>query len=163
MELFLIRHAIAEEPQHDRPDAARAITRRGRRRFRGCVQGLAELGARLDHVVHSPLLRAVQTAEYLTPLLDGETEVSELLAQPPSDALVRLLQPHADRRVALVGHEPWMGELLALLLTGRRGVGANLPFKKGGVAWLEGDPVPGEMSLRAFLPPAALRAIAGAR
>lgn len=163
MDLLLIRHAIAEDPHPDLADAARAVTRRGRKRFRGCVRGLAALGLRLDRVIHSPLLRAVQTAEFLTPVLDGPSELSELLAQPPGEALLRALQPYADQRVALVGHEPWLGELTALLVTGKRTVGANMPFRKGGVAWLRGDPAPGEMFVRAFLPPGVLRAIAGVR
>lgn len=163
MDLLLIRHAIAEDPHPDLPDAERAVTRRGRRRFRGCVQGLAALGLRLDHVLHSPLVRAVQTAEFLTPILDGQTRECELLAQPPGAALLALLDQHADARLALVGHEPWLGELTALLITGRHTVGGNIPFRKGGVAWLEGDPAPGEMTVRAFLPPGVLRAIAGAR
>lgn len=163
MDLILVRHAIAEDPQPDKPDAAREVTRRGRRRFRGCVQGMAEIGLRLDRVVHSPILRAVQTADYLRPILDGDTEVTDLLAQPPGDALLELLAPYAEARVALVGHEPWLGELASLLLTGKRNASGNLPFRKGGVAWLDGDPVPGEMSLRAFLPPLVLRAVANAR
>lgn len=161
MDLLIVRHAIAEDPHPDRSDADRAVTRRGRRRFRACVKGLAELGLRLDRVYHSPLLRAEQTAAFLSPLLNGHTETTELLAQPPSRALVELLGAHADERLALVGHEPWLGELLAVLLTGAPDAGVNLPFRKGGVAWLSGDPLPGEMTLRAFLPPLVLRAAAG--
>lgn len=163
MDLLLIRHAIAEDPHPDLPDADRAVTRRGRKRFRGVVQGLAELGLRLDLVLHSPLRRAVQTAEYLTPILDGRPQETELLARPPGDELLALLTKHADRRLALVGHEPWMGELTAWLITGRMNAGENLPFRKGGVAWLEGDPAPGAMVVHAFLPPSVLRAVAAAR
>lgn len=163
MDLLLVRHAIAEDRRPDRPDAGRALTEPGRRRFLACVQGLDALGLRLDHVWHSPLLRAEQTAACLAPLLDGQAGSSELLAQPPSRALLELLGQHPDQRVALVGHEPWLGELLSVLLTGRPASAENLSFRKGGVAWLRGDPLPGAMELRALLPPRVLCALAGVR
>jgi phosphohistidine phosphatase len=59
--------------------------------------------------------------------------------------------------VALVGHEPWMGELVAWLTTGAPPHGSVFAFKRGGVAWLEGQPQPGQMVLQAFLPPKVLR------
>lgn len=152
MELLLVRHAIAEDPSADRPDALRALTGRGRRRFRAVVAGLTGLGLQVELVLHSPWLRARQTAELMAPLLsaDGSLRRCDALARPPDEALLgELTAP----RVALVGHEPWVGQLAALLLTGRASTGAALPFKKGGVAWLEGDPRPGRMALRAFLPP----------
>ena len=163
MELLLVRHAIAEDQRPDRPDAARALTERGRDRFRACVQGLAGLDLRLDRVYHSPWRRAEQTAALLAPILDGRAEPSELLAQPPTPELLALLALHPEGRVGLVGHEPWLGELLAVLLTGGPEAGANLAFRKGGVAWLDGEPLPGGMTLRALLPPLVLRALAGDR
>lgn len=110
------------------------------------------MGLELDLVMHSPWLRATQTAELLAPLLasGGRLESSELLARPPSAGL--LAQCGAER-VALVGHEPWMGELCSLLVAGRRSAGGNLVFKKGGVALLDGEPRTGQMALVAFLPP----------
>jgi len=160
MELLLVRHAIARESEPDQPDEARALTGRGRRRFARSVMGLHRLGIRLDLVLHSPLLRAVQTAEGLVPLLDGRTEVTELLGAAPGAELVLMLSAHGERRVALVGHEPWMGDLLALLVHGSRDSGGNYPFRKGGVAWLVGDPGAGLMTVRAFLPPKILRGMA---
>lgn len=163
MELLLVRHAIAEDPSPDRPDDARALTRRGRKRFRAAVGGLGRLGLSFDHLLYSPVLRAVQTAELLGPLLEGESAVCEALAAPPDLALLSALSPLPCRRLALVGHEPWLGELAALLLMGKTGPGENLGFRKGGVAWLEGDLSPGHMSLRAWLPPRVLRAVARGR
>lgn len=163
MELLLIRHAPAEDPAPDRPDAARALTRRGRRRFRAAVAGLSRLGLDVDHVLYSPLDRAVQTAELLEPIEEGPAEQLEALALPPDRALVEAISAISARRIALVGHEPWLGELAALLITGKVGASGNLSFRKGGVAWLEGEPSLGGMTLRAWLPPRVLRAVAGAR
>ena len=71
MDLFLIRHAIAEERGEGLPDAERALTHKGRARFKLVVRSLARSGFRFDRVYHSPWLRAVQTAELLAPLNDG--------------------------------------------------------------------------------------------
>ena len=84
---------------------------------------------------------------------------SAALARPPSQAL---LQEIAGTRVALVGHQPWLGELVVWLLTGAQADGSAFAFKRGGVAWLEGQPQPGRMALRAFLPPKVLRELRGA-
>src|SRR5262249_43271587 len=65
-------------------------------------------------------------------------------------------------RVALVGHQPWLGELLTWLLTGDQADGSEFAFKRGGVAWLAGRPKPGRMALRPFLPPRVVRQLRGA-
>ncbi len=149
MDIFLVRHAIAEERRVDLPDAKRALTERGRQRFRAVVESLDAIGFRFDRVYTSPWLRAVQTAELLAPINDGPLISTEGLAQAPEPDFFESLQ---GQSVACVGHEPWMGQALALLTTGSRD-GYWVRFKKGGVAWLRGQSHPGSMELRAFLPP----------
>lgn len=164
MEVLLIRHAIAVDHDAAPSDAERPLTRRGIKRFRQAVRGLAHLGLTLDHVLHSPWLRAVQTAELLAPVLAGKPErvlqPTPLLTETPGDALLALAEQFpADACIAYVGHEPWMGEQLSLLTTGTIAHADHLRFKKGGVAWLEGEPRPGGMVLRSMLPPGILRRI----
>jgi phosphohistidine phosphatase len=164
MEVLLIRHAIAVDHDAAPSDAERPLTRRGVKRFRLAVRGLERLGLALDHVLHSPWLRAVQTAELLTPVLAGRPErvlqPTPLLTQSPGEALLALAEPFpTDARIAFVGHEPWMGEQLSLLITGTIAHAENLRFKKGGVAWLDGEPRAGGMVLRSMLPPSVLRRI----
>lgn len=156
MDLFLIRHAEAVPREDAAVDADRSLTPRGHRRFAAVVRSLDALGVRFDRVLHSPWLRAVETADLLAQLIDGETEVSPLLAAAPS---VDLLAKCGGRRVALVGHQPWLGELVAWLVTGDRSAGAQFPLDKGGVVWLDGAPEPGKMLLRASLPGGVLRAL----
>ncbi|ADD27959.1 phosphohistidine phosphatase SixA [Meiothermus ruber] len=149
MKLYLIRHAIALEAAPGQTDDERPLSEEGIQKFTEVVRGLKRLGVRLDRLYHSPKLRAVQTAELLVPLLEGQTEVTPYLAAEPSMALLETLQGSS---VALVGHEPWIGELCAWLVTGRQ-EGRAFPFKKGGVALLEGLPQPGQMWLRGFWAP----------
>ena len=153
VEVFLVRHAIAEPYVAGQPDEERALTAKGRSRFRLCVRGLDGLGVTFERLLHSPLLRAVQTAEELTPLLEGESAVTPLLAQAPSVQLLAELDGLSS--AALVGHEPWMSDLLGLLLLDQHAI-LPVGYKKGAVAWLRGDPRPGGMELVAFLPPRVL-------
>ena len=154
MELFLVRHAIAVPSSPDFPDPARPLTPDGRKKFEGVVRGLDRLDVRFDRLYHSPWTRAVETANLLTELLDGESVVEQGLARAPDGELIGRFE---GERAAAVGHEPWMSELMALLIGGARTLAANVEFKKGGVAWLEGEPRQKGMKLRAFLPPRLLR------
>lgn len=149
MDLFLVRHAIAEERRPNLLDADRALTDKGRSRFEAVVQSLGQAGFRFDRVYHSPWLRAVQTAELLAPITDGAMTSAEGLAEPPRPEFFASLE---GEQVACVGHEPWMSGTLSWLTTGDPH-GSWLRFKKGGVAWLRGIPHPASMELRALLPP----------
>jgi phosphohistidine phosphatase len=155
-DLLLVRHAISAPAAPGESDAARTLTAEGRTAFRACVRGLDVLGLKFERILHSPLLRAQETAELLLPLLEsgGETVVTPALAEPPTEGLLSAVR---GERVALVGHEPWMSELCAWLATGWPDDSPALRFKKGGVAWLRGPVEPGRMALRAFLPPSVLR------
>jgi len=144
MDLFLIRHAIAEKRRAGFPDAQRALTDRGRTRFEAVVQSLDHAGFRFDRVYHSPWLRALQTAELLTSITDGPLIAAEGLAQSPRPAFFASL---TGENVVCVGHEPWMSDTVALLTTGTPD-GSWLRFKKGAVAWLRGPPAPPSQELR---------------
>ena len=157
IELFLIRHAAALPATEGQSDAERPLSERGRRRFERCVQGLVERGVSFDRILHSPLLRAVETAELCAPLLDGKTAVCAGLTGSPSEHLLTQLALHEDERVAVIGHEPWLGELCALCLTGTVERGGAFAFKKGGLAWLVGRPAMGACKLRGFFAPRDLR------
>jgi len=159
MELFVIRHAIAVPGRMLLADAERPLTPQGRERFAQAVLGLQRLKIRFDRLYHSPWRRAAETAELLAPVLAGKAVDSPALARAPSQDLLETL---VGKRVALVGHEPWMGELVAWLTTGAPSDGSVFAFKRGGVAWLEGPPQPGHMVLQAFLAPKVLRALGGA-
>jgi len=161
MNLWIIRHALAEEASPSGEDARRALTQDGRDRFARGVRGLARIGARFDLVLHSPLLRAQETADLLDPVCDGETSVTAALARPPDD---ELLAEIAGEAVALVGHEPWLSQTAAWLIFGWKVYEGDptttlIELKKGAAAHLVGEARPGGMRLSALYPPAALRAL----
>ena len=142
--LYLVRHAIAFERDSDKwaDDAKRPLTHKGIARMREVVDGLLELNVALDLVVTSPFVRAKQTAEVIIAGMPDPPElvVSESMSPSGSPAAVaELLSRHTKlESIALVGHEPSLGELGAWL-TGAKN---PLAFKKGGVACVEMPTLP---------------------
>jgi phosphohistidine phosphatase len=154
MEIYLVRHAVAVPRGGDALDHARPLTPKGRTRFEREVRGLFGLGIRFDRVYHSPWTRAAQTAELLQPVTKGEHVVTERLARTPDSTLLEEIR---GTSVALVGHEPWMSELVSILLLGTSTHADRFKLKKGAVVHLEGDPRAAGCSLIGFYPPRPLR------
>jgi len=160
IELYLIRHGIAEDRGPDWPDdAKRPLTRKGERRMREEACGLAALGVTLDVVLTSPLTRARQTADLVARGLPGRPPVDIVDSLSPGGAyaaLVRDLAAHQGcSRIGCVGHEPDFGQLAARLIGAARAVA----LKKGAVCRidLDGLPPPGPGTLRWLATPRMLR------
>jgi len=137
-ELLLLRHGIAEERRLDLPDGRRALTPEGRQRTEAVVQRLLELGLGCDLLLSSPYMRARQTADLAR--LAGLAPDLELAAGlEPAGEIGPLMQlwlgessPRPGwRRLALVGHEPDLGQLAARLIGAPAGA---VSLKKAGVA-----------------------------
>jgi phosphohistidine phosphatase len=137
-EIYLVRHAIAAERGEDWPDdTKRPLTERGISRFKESVGGLKSLDAVIDEIFTSPLVRARQTADLLAAGIDGKPTVKLLDAlspgHSPAAVMTQLAKAAKRRRIALVGHEPDLGELAAALIDARRA----LPFRKGGMCRID--------------------------
>jgi phosphohistidine phosphatase len=158
MQLWVIRHAVAGNAGPGVDDSARELTDAGKTKLRQAVRGLRALDVRFERILTSPWKRAVQTARQLQPIAAGPPIATELLTQPPRAELLALIAEPGEP-TAVVGHEPWLGELASWLAFGDTRHGDALIIKKCGVLWLEGTAVPGGMQLRAAIPPRLLRAI----
>jgi phosphohistidine phosphatase len=167
LELYLVRHAVAAERGPDYPDdAERPLTPEGVERFRKAVAGLRAFGVVLDVVLSSPYVRAKETAELLCVGLKPKPRlaISDALlpGRRPAVVIAAIEQYSATgrgaSRLALVGHEPDLGELAARLL----GAKGSVEFKKGAVCRIDVDrAMPGGPgTLRWFLTPAVLRGLA---
>jgi phosphohistidine phosphatase len=162
IELYLIRHGIAEERGEQWPDdAKRPLTEDGISRLRRAARALTRLDVAVDVVVTSPLVRTRQTAEVVAAGLDPHPHivVAESLAPGGSAAAVLAeLEKQAKRSsIAIVGHEPGIGELAARLVGARHAIA----FKKGAVCRIdiEGLPVSGPGDLRWFLTPKIMKSV----
>lgn len=164
MELLIVRHAIAFERNRRRwtDDGERPLTPAGKKLARKAAAGLREFAAAPHRLLSSPLVRARDTARILTKFAGWpEAEkITELEPGKPALAILRLLRLDGGTRVAVVGHEPGLGKLLAVCLLGNP---APLPvdFKKIGVACVKfaGAPRAGRATLQWFATPRMLRAL----
>src|SRR3954452_8755214 len=119
LELYVVRHAAAEDASAGTPDASRALTAKGRDRFRKTARKVAAKVRSIDLIFTSPLVRAVQTAEILAGEMAHEAvRVLAALAGHPAQEVLEAVERMrgGDASVALVGHEPQVTDLLARAL-----------------------------------------------
>ena len=160
-QLYLVRHAIAAERGPNYPDdRERPLTSEGIARFKRVVEGLKEFDVKLELVLTSPLVRAAHTAELLVAGIGGKPRVEVLEALAPGGRMTQVLDAIAKyskrfHHIAVVGHEPDLGELAVRLLRAR----GTIEFKKGAVCSIELDGAmpTGPGTLKWLLPPRALR------
>jgi phosphohistidine phosphatase len=139
IELYLVRHGLAGERGTYANDDERPLTEEGIRRTRRVAKRLCELNIRFDLILTSPLARARQTAEILqTYKLGSQLEEYQPLA-PGGDINVWLSWLQQWRQtggdcLALVGHEPDLGEWAETLVWGQPR--QNLIVKKAGIIGL---------------------------
>jgi phosphohistidine phosphatase len=164
MDLLIVRHAIAFERDRARwhDDALRPLSPAGIRRARKAAAGLKELTPRPGRLLSSPLVRARQTAKILTQVAGWPEaeEVPELSPEEPALAVLTLLARDRSKIVAVVGHQPGLGELLAACLLGEGGA-LPIEMKKNAVACVafEGKPRAGHAALKWLATPRMLRAL----
>lgn len=141
MQIYLLRHGIAEDTGPDGSDVERALTDEGRKRLRRAAPAWARLVEPPDVVLTSPLRRAQETAAMFAEAVrfSGAPRVETALVPDAPPALAAsLLEAEAlsgTGRVAVVGHEPHLGYLLGLLVTGHPRM--PIPLKKGMLVGVE--------------------------
>jgi phosphohistidine phosphatase len=163
MEIWLLRHALAEERADSGRDADRTLTEDGHKRARYVARGLAELEPGIELVLTSPYARARQTAEPAARALRISGKLRETQAlEPSSDPQEILDELRAEKAgsVLLVGHEPHLGALLGRLVAGRPGL--EIPMRKAAVARLTWTGS-GAATLRALLPAKVLARLGSGR
>ncbi len=162
MEIWLLRHASAEDRSSSGRDADRTLTEDGHRRAREVARGLAALEPGIGLVLTSPFARARQTAEPVARALKLSGRLRETAALEPDrdpEEVLGEVRSEGIESVLLVGHEPHLGALLGRLVFGRPG--PTIPMKKAAVARLEWEGS-GSASLRALLPARILARVGAA-
>lgn len=159
--LLLVRHAIAEPRGEAWPDdAVRPLSKKGEERMRDIAARLMVLDETATVILSSPLMRAVATARILAAVWTPAPAVEILGPLGPGHAPATLAGAlkafDGIARVALVGHEPDLGQFAAWLTGARH----PLPFKKGGVARIDVASLKGlrDGQLSWFATPKILRA-----
>ncbi len=141
MDLVVVRHAIAEtreaHAETGADDALRPLAPKGVKRMRRTTRGLKALVPHIDLLATSPLVRAAQTADIVAAAYPGlaPTELDALAPDGERRAILSWLQMQAeDATIAIVGHEPNLGNLVSWLLASPES--HFLELKKGGACRL---------------------------
>ena len=120
MQIYLLRHAIAENARPGQADAERALTNEGREKLRRVLKRAAAAGVAPDEILSSPLRRAVETAAVAAESLGYQGQVVKTRAlgldASPYDAWEEIRTRKDQRAILLASHEPLMSNLVAFLL-----------------------------------------------
>jgi phosphohistidine phosphatase len=112
------------------PDRSRPLTEKGRKQAGAMAAWLKPRLPKDTVVLASPALRAVETARALT---DKVRIVPALDVGASPAALLAAAGWPENGSVVLVGHQPTLGRLAALLLAGEE---QDWSIKKGAIWWL---------------------------
>jgi phosphohistidine phosphatase len=147
MDLLLWRHAEAVDGS---PDQTRELTERGLKQARQMARWLDERRPKRLRILVSPTVRTRQTASAfardfeIVPALGPEGSVADIIAATG--------WPDSRAACLVVGHQPGLGRLAALLLSGAE---ADWTIKKGALWWFSNRVRDGDTQtiLRAAVPP----------
>ncbi len=139
MELYLIRHGIAQERDFAIKDNDRTLTKVGQNKTEEVAKRLYNLGLRFDLILTSPLVRSHQTAEIFTQMqLSSQLQVStELAPNGNIDSWLNWLEQQnypPTSKLALIGHQPDLGAWASMLVWGE--AKEALILKKAGIIGL---------------------------
>jgi len=144
MNLYLLRHGLAVDASQPGigQDAERPLTPKGKRRLRDIARAIGTLKLSIDVIFSSPYVRAKQTAEIVGNALNRRKRLNFTEALTPGGNPRLLIQQLNDLRptpksILLVGHEPYLSKLIALLTSGNTNM--EIELKKGGLCQLEAE------------------------
>jgi phosphohistidine phosphatase len=128
MELILWRHAEAEPEE---PDEARALTAKGHKQAWKMAEWLDRKLPGNCRILASPTVRTVQTVE----AMGRKFKTSRTLGTDASaqDILEAAHWPDNREPVLVVGHQPTLGRVAALLISGKE---QDWTLRKGSICWI---------------------------
>lgn len=150
MDLILWRHAEAFDAEAGEDDMDRALTPKGQKQARRMAEWLTSQLPEGCRILASPAVRTVQTAEALGRKFKTVAELAP--GCDAEDLLQAANWPNAKEPVLVVGHQPTLGQVAALLLSGQP---QDWEMKKANAWWLvQRDPQdPYSLYLKAVMAP----------
>nr|WP_199041748.1 histidine phosphatase family protein [Dyella sp. ASV24] len=155
-ELILLRHAEAQPATSGANDQNRRLSGRGEQEAKAAGKWLASHGVKVDRVLCSPSERTRATAELALTAYGKApaTEFADDIYEATPGELLALLDQYGDAgTVMLVGHNPGIERLVALLVEGRSDEFRGMPPAGLAVLHLNGTLEPGNARLDAFWSP----------
>ena len=138
MELYLLRHGIAEEQSATGRDPDRRLTEEGREKLRLVLKRAQSAGVSPSLIISSPYKRALETAEIAASELDYKGKIlraGTLVpdSSPPS-VWSEIREHRSESALLLAGHEPLFSQTVAFLLGSTREM---VEFKKAALVRID--------------------------
>ncbi len=138
MEIYLLRHGIAEDHAAPGRDADRRLTEEGRAKLRRVLERAHEAGVSPSLILSSPYRRALETAEIAARELGYEGKIVRTAALIPDSSPQQVwdaIREHRNQSAVLAaGHEPLFSATVAYLLGSTR---AMVHFRKGALVRID--------------------------
>ncbi len=134
MNLYLVRHADAENTQPGKKDEDRRLTKEGKERIKGAADSWIYFITRLDFICTSPYTRAVETAEIVAKSFEYDKEIIRdgvLSSGSYIKDIIELVNSLGGNDIMVVGHQPDLSEYVSALISSN---GALVDFKKAAIA-----------------------------
>jgi len=140
MNLYLLRHAIAVEggtPGLD--DSQRELTSEGAAKMTRIARGMLALDLQFDLILSSPYIRTRQTADIVAEVFNIREQLrftENLIPGVESEQAILEINTRyrKNENILLVGHEPTLSSLIAILVSGDPTL--SIIMKKGGLCRL---------------------------
>ena len=151
MKLFLVQHAEAKPKEED---PKRSLSEKGRNEIKKVAIFLEKQGIiKVNKIIHSGKTRAKQTADIMASFLKPENGVTQSDGLNPLDDVTNIVKDlTTDDNLMLVGHLPFMENLVSYLITGTIGKKV-FKFQNGGIVCLDKDKEKGEWFIKWTLMP----------
>ena len=138
MELYLLRHGVAEDRAPSGRDADRRLTEDGKKKLRKVLERAHKAGVAPTLILSSPLTRAMESAEIAARELAYHSEIVRTAALTPDSSPADVwaeIRAHRDQpSILLAGHEPLFSSTVAAFLGSAR---AMVEFKKGALVRMD--------------------------
>jgi phosphohistidine phosphatase len=140
VQIYLLRHGIAENGAPGRPDSERALTDAGREKLRRVLERARDAGVRPSLILSSPYRRAIETADVAVEVLGYRGKVVTTRALVPEaspfDTWEEIRERPEESAILLASHEPLMSSLAAFLLASPA---LSVDMKKGALVRVDCD------------------------
>ena len=120
MQIYLLRHGIADDAKPGGSDAERALTAEGRDKLRRVLKRACTADLEPSLILSSPYRRALETAGTAAEVLGYHGKIVQAPALVPEaspyDAWEEIRRHKTERAILLASHEPLMSSMVAFLL-----------------------------------------------
>jgi phosphohistidine phosphatase len=142
MQIYLLRHAIAEDARPGQPDSERALTTEGKEKLRHVLKRARQTGVEPGVILSSPYKRALETAAIAADVLEYKGKIVETGSLVPDASPLDVWEEIRARRdedaILLASHEPLMSTLAVFLLNSPA---LQIEMKKAALARIECEQV----------------------